>query len=182
MKMVVVCALQNLVARSRTNGHALAEAGGILVIQELLLSPNLDVAAQAALLIKFLFSNHTLQEYVSNELNRSSTGQSPCLCSYMHIHEEDREGFQPLSAPSFPLQLSLSFRLYFCLSLSIYLSIWGFWIPGGSGFGEGVVVNGDDKRGSLEDYPSDLRQLQEALHVRSSHPLHPPPGWRTQIR
>ncbi|KAM7459770.1 hypothetical protein LguiA_036247 [Lonicera macranthoides] len=47
---------------------------GILVIQELLLSPNAEVATQAALLIKFLFSNHTLQEYVSNELIRSLTG------------------------------------------------------------------------------------------------------------
>ncbi|TYI21682.1 hypothetical protein ES332_A06G054700v1 [Gossypium tomentosum] len=52
---------------------AISEAGGILVIQELLLSPNADVAVQAALLIKFLFSNHTLQEYVSNELIRSLT-------------------------------------------------------------------------------------------------------------
>lgn len=74
MKMVAICALQNFVMRSRTNRRAVAEAGGILVIQELLLSPNSDVAAQAALLIKFLFSNHTLQEYVSNELIRSLTG------------------------------------------------------------------------------------------------------------
>uniref|UniRef100_A0A1D1XP97 U-box domain-containing protein 13 n=1 Tax=Anthurium amnicola TaxID=1678845 RepID=A0A1D1XP97_9ARAE len=73
MKMVAVCALQNLVMHSRTNRRAVAEAGGILVIQELLLSPNPEVAAQAALLIKFLFSNHTLQEYVSNELIRSLT-------------------------------------------------------------------------------------------------------------
>ncbi|TYH12293.1 hypothetical protein ES288_A06G055900v1 [Gossypium darwinii] len=74
MKMVAICALQNFVMRSRTNRRAVAEAGGILVIQELLLSPNADVAVQAALLIKFLFSNHTLQEYVSNELIRSLTG------------------------------------------------------------------------------------------------------------
>lgn len=74
MKMVAICALQNFVMRSRTNRRAVAEAGGILVVQELLLSPNSDVAAQAALLIKFLFSNHTLQEYVSNELIRSLTG------------------------------------------------------------------------------------------------------------
>ncbi|XP_059631793.1 protein CELLULOSE SYNTHASE INTERACTIVE 3 [Cornus florida] len=73
MKMVAVCALQNFVMRSRTNRRAVAEAGGILVIQELLLSPNSDVAAQAALLIKILFVNHTLQEYVSNELIRSLT-------------------------------------------------------------------------------------------------------------
>ncbi|KAF3778546.1 U-box domain-containing protein 13 [Nymphaea thermarum] len=73
MKMVAVCALQNLVMNSRTNRRAVAEAGGILVIQELLMSPNYEVVGQAALLIKFLFSNHTLQEYVSNELIRSLT-------------------------------------------------------------------------------------------------------------
>ncbi|KAG4954346.1 hypothetical protein JHK87_039940 [Glycine soja] len=73
MKVVAICALQNFVMNSRTNRRAVAEAGGILVIQELLLSPNTEVSAQAALLIKFLFSTHTLQEYVSNELIRSLT-------------------------------------------------------------------------------------------------------------
>ncbi|XP_065012176.1 protein CELLULOSE SYNTHASE INTERACTIVE 3-like [Musa acuminata AAA Group] len=73
MKVVAICALQSLVMHSRTNRRAVAEAGGILVVQELLLSPNTDVAGQAALLIKYLFSNHTLQEYVSNELIRSLT-------------------------------------------------------------------------------------------------------------
>lgn len=73
MKMVTICALQNFVMHSRTNRRAIAEAGGILVIQELLLSPNLEVAGQASILIKILFSNHTLQEYVSNELIRSLT-------------------------------------------------------------------------------------------------------------
>ncbi|KAJ8450303.1 hypothetical protein Cgig2_004760 [Carnegiea gigantea] len=75
MKMVAICALQNFVMNSRTNRRAVAEAGGILVIQEQLLSSNSDVAVQAALLIRFLFSNHTLQEYVSNELIRSLTGK-----------------------------------------------------------------------------------------------------------
>lgn len=74
MTMVAICALQSLVMHSRTNRRAVAEAGGILVVQELLLSPNVDIAGQAALLIKYLFSNHTLQEYVSNELIRSLTG------------------------------------------------------------------------------------------------------------
>jgi len=78
MKMVAICALQNFVMNSRTNRRAVAEAGGILVIQEQLLSSNSDVAVQAALLIRFLFSNHTLQEYVSNELIRSLTGKC-CL-------------------------------------------------------------------------------------------------------
>lgn len=73
MTMVAICALQNFVMNSRTNRRAVAEAGGILVIQELLLFPNTEVAGQAALLIKFLFSTHTLLEYVSNELIRSLT-------------------------------------------------------------------------------------------------------------
>lgn len=73
MKMVAICALQNFVMRSRSNRRAVAEAGGVLVIQELVLSLDPELAAQAALLIKFLFSNHTLQEYVSNELIRSLT-------------------------------------------------------------------------------------------------------------
>ncbi|XP_057503128.1 protein CELLULOSE SYNTHASE INTERACTIVE 3-like isoform X1 [Actinidia eriantha] len=73
MQMVAICALQNFVMHSRTNRRAVAEAGGILVIQELLVSPNPEAVGQAALLIKFLFSNHTLQEYVSNELIRSLT-------------------------------------------------------------------------------------------------------------
>ncbi|KAL2892938.1 Protein CELLULOSE SYNTHASE INTERACTIVE 3 [Bienertia sinuspersici] len=73
MKMVSICALQNFVMHSRTNRRAVAEAGGILVVQEQLLSSNSDISMQAALLIRFLFSNHTLQEYVSNELIRSLT-------------------------------------------------------------------------------------------------------------
>ncbi|XP_065881120.1 protein CELLULOSE SYNTHASE INTERACTIVE 3 [Euphorbia lathyris] len=73
MTMVAICALQNFVMHSRTNRRAVAEAGGILIVQELLLSPSADVTGQAAMLIRFLFSNHTLQEYVSNELIRSLT-------------------------------------------------------------------------------------------------------------
>ncbi|CAL1362459.1 unnamed protein product [Linum trigynum] len=73
MTMVAVCALQNFVMHSRTNRRAVAEAGGILVIQELLISPSADVAAQAAVLIKLMFSNQSLQEYVSTELVRSLT-------------------------------------------------------------------------------------------------------------
>jgi len=58
---------------SRTNRKAVAEAGGILVVQELLSSSNSETTTQAALLIKLLFSNHTLQEYVSSELLRALT-------------------------------------------------------------------------------------------------------------
>ncbi|KAL3686272.1 hypothetical protein R1sor_008846 [Riccia sorocarpa] len=71
MKMVAVCALQNLVCSSRSNKRAVAEAGGIQVVQEMLGSSNIDTAAQAATLIKLLFSNHTIQEYVSSDLIRA---------------------------------------------------------------------------------------------------------------
>jgi predicted membrane-bound spermidine synthase len=96
MTTVAICALQSLVMHSRTNRRAVAEAGGILVVQELLLSPNVDISGQAALLIKYLFSNHTLQEYVSNELIRSLTGESAIFsvsmifyfkCVFLHVHE-----------------------------------------------------------------------------------------------
>ncbi|KAG5512988.1 hypothetical protein RHGRI_038600 [Rhododendron griersonianum] len=46
MTMVAICALQNFVMPSKTNRRAVAEAGGILVIQELLLSSNSEVAGQ----------------------------------------------------------------------------------------------------------------------------------------
>ncbi|KVH21214.1 Armadillo [Cynara cardunculus var. scolymus] len=87
MKMVTICALQNFVMHSRTNRRAVAETGGILVIQELLLSPNLEVAGQASLLIKILFSNHTLLEYVSNELIRSLTGGNSGYSSNLVVHK-----------------------------------------------------------------------------------------------
>ncbi|XP_010063409.2 protein CELLULOSE SYNTHASE INTERACTIVE 3 [Eucalyptus grandis] len=89
MTIVAICALQNFVMHSRTNRRAVAEAGGILVIQEMLLSTHSEIARQAALLIKFLFSNHTLQEYVSNELIRSLTAAlEKELWSMATINEE----------------------------------------------------------------------------------------------
>ncbi|KAJ7541840.1 hypothetical protein O6H91_10G079100 [Diphasiastrum complanatum] len=70
MKMVAICALQNLVVNSRTNKRAVAEAGGIQVVQELLTSSNSETAGQAAALMRLLFSNHTIQEYASSEIVR----------------------------------------------------------------------------------------------------------------
>ncbi|KAJ4748925.1 CELLULOSE SYNTHASE INTERACTIVE 3 [Rhynchospora pubera] len=87
--IVAICALQSLVMNSRTNRRAVAESGGILIVQELLLHPSAEVAAQAASLIKYLFSNHTLQEYVSNELIRSLTAAlEKELLSTSTINEE----------------------------------------------------------------------------------------------
>ncbi|XP_073305495.1 protein CELLULOSE SYNTHASE INTERACTIVE 3 [Primulina huaijiensis] len=73
MQIVAVCALQNFVMHSRTNRRTVAEAGGVLRIQELLLSSDSEVVDQTTLLVRYLFSNHTLQEYASNELLKSLT-------------------------------------------------------------------------------------------------------------
>ncbi|CAN4099661.1 unnamed protein product [Withania somnifera] len=89
MKMVATYALQNFVMHSRTNRKAVAEAGGILIVQELLLSPNSELTVQAALLIRFLFSNHTLKDYASNELIRSLTAAlKKELCATETANEE----------------------------------------------------------------------------------------------
>jgi hypothetical protein len=74
MKMIAVCALQNLVMHSTSNKRAVAEAGGVQVLQELLNSSNTETAGQAAALIKLLFSNHTIQEYATSEIIRALTG------------------------------------------------------------------------------------------------------------
>ncbi|XP_010501820.2 PREDICTED: uncharacterized protein LOC104779129 [Camelina sativa] len=73
MQMVVICALGNFAMHSRTSRKAIAEAGGVCLVQEMLRSCNPQVSTQAALMIKSLFSNHTLQEYVSGEIIKSLT-------------------------------------------------------------------------------------------------------------
>lgn len=75
MKVVAICALQNLVMYSRANKRAVAEAGGVQVILDLISSGNSDTSVQAAMFIKLLFSTHTIQEYASSESIRSITGQ-----------------------------------------------------------------------------------------------------------
>ncbi|KAG7599551.1 C2 domain [Arabidopsis suecica] len=73
MQMVVMRALGNFAMHSRTSRKAMAEAGGVYWVQEMLRSCNPQVSTQAALIIKSLFSNHTLQEYVSGEIIKSLT-------------------------------------------------------------------------------------------------------------
>eukprot|EP01018_Ginkgo_biloba_P037971 Gb_38411 [translate_table: standard] len=73
MKVVAVCALQNLVMYSRSNKRAVAEAGGIQVVLDLIGSSDPETAIQAAIFIKLLFSNHTIQEYASGETVRALT-------------------------------------------------------------------------------------------------------------
>ncbi|CAN8302691.1 unnamed protein product [Cochlearia groenlandica] len=73
MQMVVICALGNFAMHSRTSRKAMAEAGGVCLVQDMLKSCNPKVSTQAALMIKSLFSNHTLQEYISCEIIKSLT-------------------------------------------------------------------------------------------------------------
>ncbi|XP_010939610.2 protein CELLULOSE SYNTHASE INTERACTIVE 1 [Elaeis guineensis] len=73
MKVVAICALQNLVMYSRSNKRAVAEAGGVQVVLDLINSSNPDTSVQAAMFVKLLFSNHTIQEYASSETVRAIT-------------------------------------------------------------------------------------------------------------
>ncbi|GMH05918.1 hypothetical protein Nepgr_007758 [Nepenthes gracilis] len=73
MKVVAICALQNLVMYSRSNKRAVAEAGGVQVILDLIGSCDPETSIQAAMFIKLLFSNHTIQEYASSETVRAIT-------------------------------------------------------------------------------------------------------------
>ncbi|XP_039114069.1 LOW QUALITY PROTEIN: protein CELLULOSE SYNTHASE INTERACTIVE 1 [Dioscorea cayenensis subsp. rotundata] len=73
MKVVAICALQNLVMYSRSNKRAVAEAGGVQVVLDLISSSDPDTSVQAAMFVKLLFSNHTIQEYASSETVRVVT-------------------------------------------------------------------------------------------------------------
>ncbi|CAL5365470.1 unnamed protein product [Camellia sinensis] len=74
MKVVAICALQNLVMYSRSNKRAVAEAGGVQVVLDLVSSGDPDTSIQATMFIKLLFSNNTIQEYASSETVRAITG------------------------------------------------------------------------------------------------------------
>ncbi|PIN26740.1 Armadillo repeat protein [Handroanthus impetiginosus] len=73
MKVVAICALQNLVMYSRSNKRAVAEAGGVQVVLDLIGSSDPDTSIQASMFIKLLFSNNTIQEYASSETVRAIT-------------------------------------------------------------------------------------------------------------
>ncbi|XP_068636551.1 protein CELLULOSE SYNTHASE INTERACTIVE 1-like [Aristolochia californica] len=73
MKVVAICALQNLVMYSRSNKRAVAEAGGVQVVLDLIGACDPDTSIQAAMFVKLLFSNHTIQEYASSETVRAIT-------------------------------------------------------------------------------------------------------------
>ncbi|KAI5384392.1 Interactor with COP9 signalosome (CSN) complex [Lathyrus oleraceus] len=73
MKVVAICALQNLVMYNRSNRRAVAEAGGVQVVLDLIGSSNPETSVQAAMFIKLLFSNNTIQEYASSETVRAIT-------------------------------------------------------------------------------------------------------------
>ncbi|XP_057541376.1 protein CELLULOSE SYNTHASE INTERACTIVE 1-like [Amaranthus tricolor] len=73
MKVVAICALQNLVTCSRANKRAVAEAGGVQVILDLINSSDPETSIQAAMFVKLLFANNTIQEYASSETVRAIT-------------------------------------------------------------------------------------------------------------
>nr|GMC63126.1 protein CELLULOSE SYNTHASE INTERACTIVE 1 [Ipomoea batatas] len=73
MKVVAICALQNLVMYSRSNKRAVAEAGGVQVVLDIIGSSDPETSVQAAMFIKLLFSNNTIQEYASGETVRAIT-------------------------------------------------------------------------------------------------------------
>ncbi|CAK9185769.1 unnamed protein product [Ilex paraguariensis] len=75
MKVVAMCALQNLVMYSRSNKRAVAEAGGVQVVLDLIASSDPETSVQAAMFVKLLFSNNTIQEYASSETVRAITGK-----------------------------------------------------------------------------------------------------------
>ncbi|XP_038984803.1 protein CELLULOSE SYNTHASE INTERACTIVE 1-like isoform X2 [Phoenix dactylifera] len=89
MKVVAICALQNLVMYSRSNKRAIAEAGGVQVVLDLINSSDPDTSVQVAMLIKLLFSNHTIQEYASSETVRAITAAiEKEICASGSVNEE----------------------------------------------------------------------------------------------
>lgn len=89
MKVVAICALQNLVMYSRSNKRAVAEAGGVQVVLDLINSSDPDTSVQVAILVKLLFSNHTIQEYASTETVRATTAAIEReICASNSVNEE----------------------------------------------------------------------------------------------
>ena len=80
MKVIAICALQNLVMYNRANKRAVAEAGGVQVILDLIGSSDPETSMQAAMFVKLLFSNNTNQEYASSETVRAITGKVFFAC------------------------------------------------------------------------------------------------------
>lgn len=97
MKVVALCALQNLVMDSRTNRRAVAEAGGVQVVLDLVSSGEPDTSVQAAMFVKLLFSNHTIQEYASSETVRAITAAiEKEVCVSENVNEEYLKAFNAL--------------------------------------------------------------------------------------
>ncbi|GJS80764.1 cellulose synthase interactive 1-like protein [Tanacetum coccineum] len=64
---------KNLVMYSRSNKRAVAEAGGVQVVLDLIGLSDTDASVQAAMFIKLLFSNNDIQEYAFSEIVRAIT-------------------------------------------------------------------------------------------------------------
>ncbi|KAI3883666.1 hypothetical protein MKX03_016348 [Papaver bracteatum] len=68
MKVVAICALQNLVMYSRSNKRAVAEAGGVQVVLDLIGSSDPDTSVQAAMFVKLLFSTIPFKTAIEKDL------------------------------------------------------------------------------------------------------------------
>ncbi|GJV36573.1 cellulose synthase interactive 1-like protein [Tanacetum coccineum] len=73
MKVVAICAIQNLVMYNRLNKRAVAKADWVQVVLDLIGSSDIDASVRAAMFIKLLFSNNTIQEYAFSETVRAIT-------------------------------------------------------------------------------------------------------------
>ncbi|KAL7612935.1 hypothetical protein Lser_V15G06399 [Lactuca serriola] len=80
---------QNLVMHSRSNKIAVAEAGGVQLVLDLIGSGDTDTSIQAAMFFKLLFSKNTIQEYASSETVRAITAAiEKDLWATGTVHEE----------------------------------------------------------------------------------------------
>ncbi|XP_052627180.1 protein CELLULOSE SYNTHASE INTERACTIVE 1-like [Lactuca sativa] len=74
---------------SRSNKRAVAEAGGVQVVLDLIGSGDTDTLIQATMFINLLFSNKTIQEYASSETVRAITAAiEKDLWATGTVHEE----------------------------------------------------------------------------------------------
>ncbi|CAI9259350.1 unnamed protein product [Lactuca saligna] len=81
--------LRNLVMHSRSNKRAVAEAGGVQVVLDLIGSGDTDTSIQVAMFIKLLFFKNTIQEYASSETVRAITAAfEKDLWATGTVHEE----------------------------------------------------------------------------------------------
>ncbi|KAG6775437.1 hypothetical protein POTOM_018888 [Populus tomentosa] len=120
MKVVAICALQNLVMYSRSNKRAVAEAGGVQVVLDLIGSSDPDTSVQAAMFVKLLFSNHTIQEYASSESQSHNR-----LASLLPVHSLSTLGrFEENTPNLFTMTFFFVLNILFGRAAAIEKDLW----------------------------------------------------------